>query len=146
MCGCLSHAPHWGPGPQPRHVPSLGIKPKTLWFTARAQSTELHQPVLKTVFLNSSILMPFSASAIFCFTFSTLAKRVSLRTSFVQGNKQARKAMLRRDRVNGEGGARAQTVFGQRLLNIQPGVGGYVCKLHIMKGANVLKESSNKVH
>ena len=21
VCGCLSHAPHWGPGPQPRHVP-----------------------------------------------------------------------------------------------------------------------------
>ena len=21
MCGCLSHAPYWGPDPQPRHVP-----------------------------------------------------------------------------------------------------------------------------
>ena len=21
MCGCLSHAPQWGPGLQPRHVP-----------------------------------------------------------------------------------------------------------------------------
>ena len=21
VCGCLSHAPNWGPGPQPRHVP-----------------------------------------------------------------------------------------------------------------------------
>ena len=21
MCGCLSSTPHWGPGPQPRHVP-----------------------------------------------------------------------------------------------------------------------------
>ena len=21
MCGCLSHTPYWGPGPQPRHVP-----------------------------------------------------------------------------------------------------------------------------
>ena len=21
MCGCLSHAPYWGPGQQPRHVP-----------------------------------------------------------------------------------------------------------------------------
>ena len=21
MCGCLSHAPYWGPGLQPRHVP-----------------------------------------------------------------------------------------------------------------------------
>ena len=29
MCGRLSHAPHWGPGPQPRHVPWL--QPATPW-------------------------------------------------------------------------------------------------------------------
>ena len=46
MCGCLSCGPHWGPGLQPRHVPQLGIEPATLWFAARAQSTELHQPGL----------------------------------------------------------------------------------------------------
>ena len=34
MCGCLLHAPHWGPGPKPRHVPWLGIEPETLWFFA----------------------------------------------------------------------------------------------------------------
>ena len=42
MCGCFcfSHAPPptplgtW-PGPQPRHVPWLGIKSATLWFTSR---------------------------------------------------------------------------------------------------------------
>ena len=39
-----------GPGLQPRHVPWLGIEPATLWFTARAQSTELHQPGLETYF------------------------------------------------------------------------------------------------
>ena len=33
MCGCPSHAPNWEPGPQPRHVPRLGIEPATLWFT-----------------------------------------------------------------------------------------------------------------
>ena len=33
MCGCLWHAPHWGPGPQPRHVPWLEFKSATLWFT-----------------------------------------------------------------------------------------------------------------
>ena len=21
VCGCLSHGPHWGPDPQPMHVP-----------------------------------------------------------------------------------------------------------------------------
>ena len=35
MCGCLLHAPYWRPGPQPRHVPWLGIKPVTLWFTGQ---------------------------------------------------------------------------------------------------------------
>ena len=35
MCGCLSCAPHWGPSPQPRHVPWIGSKPATLSFTGR---------------------------------------------------------------------------------------------------------------
>ena len=35
MCGCLSHIPYWGPGPQPRHLPWLGIELATLWFTGR---------------------------------------------------------------------------------------------------------------
>ena len=34
MQGCLWHAPYWGPGPQPRHVPWLGIEPVTLWFAS----------------------------------------------------------------------------------------------------------------
>ena len=33
--GCLLHAPNWGPCRQPRHVPWLGIKPATLWFTSQ---------------------------------------------------------------------------------------------------------------
>ena len=37
-------------------------------------------------FFNSSILMPFSASAIFCFTSSTSAKRFPLGTFFTKGN------------------------------------------------------------
>ena len=32
MCGWLSHIPYYGPGPQPRHVPWLGIELMTLWF------------------------------------------------------------------------------------------------------------------
>ena len=31
--GCLSHGPNWGPGPQLRHVPSLGIKLAPFLFT-----------------------------------------------------------------------------------------------------------------
>ena len=42
MCGCLSCAPLWGPGLQPRNVPWLGMEPVTLW--PGVQSTEPHQP------------------------------------------------------------------------------------------------------
>ena len=46
VCGCVSHMPYWGPGPQPRHVPWLGIEPATLCFPGQwaSQSNELHQP------------------------------------------------------------------------------------------------------
>ena len=33
--GYLSCAPYWGHGPQPRHMPWLGIKPVALWFTGQ---------------------------------------------------------------------------------------------------------------
>ena len=39
-------------------------------------------------FLNLSILMPFSASAGFCFTSSEMAKHFLLRTFFIRGNKK----------------------------------------------------------
>ena len=45
----LSHAPNWGPGVQPRHVPWLEIEPVTFWFSGRqasTQSTEPYQPGL----------------------------------------------------------------------------------------------------
>ena len=32
-CGWLSYAPYWEPGPQPRHVPWVGIELATLWFS-----------------------------------------------------------------------------------------------------------------
>ena len=35
MCGCLSLATYWGPGPQPRHVPRLGIEPATPQFAGQ---------------------------------------------------------------------------------------------------------------
>ena len=39
MCGCLSCVPHWGPSPQPRHVPCLGIEQQPFGLQANAQST-----------------------------------------------------------------------------------------------------------
>ena len=44
MCGCLSHALCRGPGPQPRHVPRLGIIWRPFHSQAGTQSTEPHQP------------------------------------------------------------------------------------------------------
>ena len=35
MCGCPSCGSHWGPGPQPRHVPWLGIELATFWFSGQ---------------------------------------------------------------------------------------------------------------
>ena len=60
MCGCLLHAPYWGPGLQPRHVLWLGIEQATLWFAGRPQSTGPHQPGQKLLLgkANSSTSTP----------------------------------------------------------------------------------------
>ena len=44
MCGCLSCAPYWGPGPQPRHVPWWELNWWPFGSQAGTQSTEPHQP------------------------------------------------------------------------------------------------------
>ena len=46
----LTH-PYWGPGPQPRHVPWLGIEPTTLWF---AGLPSIHRATPATVLVSSS--------------------------------------------------------------------------------------------
>ena len=60
-------------------------------------------------FLNSSILMPFSASAIFCFTSSTSTKCFPLKTFFIQGNKKRRLRWW--DQVNREGMGKRVMLF-----------------------------------
>ena len=94
-------------------------------------------------FVNLLIVMPLSASDIFCFTSSTSAKHFLLRTFFIQGNKQ--KSSLGQDRVNRESGAGGHAVFGQKLLNTQSDVGRCTRKSPIMKWANVLT-LQKKVH
>ena len=42
MCGCLSHAPYWGPGLKPRRVPWLGIEHVTA-SQAGTQSSKPHE-------------------------------------------------------------------------------------------------------
>ena len=43
---CLLHAPNWGPGPQPRHVPWLGIEPANCQFTGQRSMYWATQPCL----------------------------------------------------------------------------------------------------
>ena len=93
-------------------------------------------------FLNLSILMPFSASAGFCFTSSEMAKHFLLRTFFIRGNK---KSLLEQDWVNREGGAWQSCRFGQKQLNAQRSVSRCTRKSPMMKWANVLS-LQKKIH
>ena len=45
MCGCLSHAPYWGPGPEPKHV-DWELNHWPFGLQAVIQSIEPHQPGL----------------------------------------------------------------------------------------------------
>ena len=87
-------------------------------------------------FLNLSILTPFSASAILCFTSSTSAKHFPLRSFLIQGNKK--KVIWGEIRWIGRVGHRGHDIFGQTLLNTQHSVGRGARKSPIMKWANTL--------
>ena len=60
-------------------------------------------------FLNSSILKHFSDSAIVCCTSSTSAKHFPLRTFFILGNKQTKKAL--RAKLGEQGGWRTEVML-----------------------------------
>ena len=94
-------------------------------------------------FLYSLILMPFSASTIFCFASSTSVKRFPLRT-FSSG--ETKKVARGWDQVSREVGHRGHAVFGQKLLNTQHNVGRCACKSPIMMWENALKESLKEIH
>ena len=94
-------------------------------------------------FLNSSILMPFSASAIFCSTYSTLAKRFSLST-FSYGETTTKKVTWGEIGWIGSVGHGVHVIFGQKLMNTQCGVGKCACKSPTIKWANVLEKSFKK--
>ena len=87
-------------------------------------------------FLNSLILMPFSASAVFCFTSSTLSK-CSFGGYFSSGETNKKIVGGKTEWIR-RVGHRGQTVFGQKLLNTQCGVVRCTRKSPIMKWANVL--------
>ena len=94
-------------------------------------------------FLNSSMLMSFSASDIFCFTSSTSAKHFHLRT-FSHPGKQTNKQKLLGARL-GKVGHWGFVIFGQKLLKLSEVWAG-AHKSLLMKWANTLKKSSKKFH
>ena len=57
MCSCLLHASYWGPGPQIKPVPQLGIEPAIFASQACAQSTELYGPGLNFYFIGVLLLL-----------------------------------------------------------------------------------------
>ena len=67
-CGCLLHAPCWGPGLQPRLMPWLGIEPRILWFTGWCSIYWATPARAISLFLNFSLFQisyftpPFSYS------------------------------------------------------------------------------------
>ena len=67
ICGCLSSAPYWRPGPQPSLVPWLGII--NFWpfgLQSGVQSTEPHKPGLCFFwFLSSSLTQTLFNSMLF---------------------------------------------------------------------------------
>ena len=79
--------------------------------------------------------MFFSASAIFCFTCSTQAKRFF--ENFKPGNKK-RVPQVRSDEYRGWR-HRGHAVFAQKLLNTQHCAGRCACKSPIMKWANTFR-------
>ena len=91
--------------------------------------------------LNLLILMLFSASAIFCFTSSTLTKCFHLRTFFIQGNKQSHWGEIGWIWRVKDGG---HAFFGKKLQNTEHGIGRCLVNHPIMKWANTLKASSKK--
>ena len=57
LIGCLSQAPSWGPGLQPRHVARPRVQPRTLGLQAGAQFTEPH-PLQLYAYLEVVYLFP----------------------------------------------------------------------------------------
>ena len=89
--------------------------------------------------------MPFSASAVFCFTSSTSAKCFPLRTFFHGRNKKNCSGKQKKSLGVRGWGMGVMLFFGQKLLNIQHGVGRCTHKSPIMKWAKHWESSKNSL-
>ena len=83
----------------------------------------------------------FQCFTVFCFTSSTSVKCFPLRMFFYLRGKIC---FSGQDLVTREGGAQGYAIFGQKLLNIQRGVGRCACKSPIMKWKCIERVLSKK--
>ena len=95
-------------------------------------------------FLNSSILMPFSSSAVFLCHLFHISKMFPFENFFHPGKQQ--KCCSGKIGWIGRVATGVMLFFNQKLLNTQHGVGRCAWKSPIMKWANELKESSKKIY
>ena len=79
MCGCLSHAPHWGLGLQPRHVPRLGIEPVTLLFSG-SRSIHWATPARAFMLFKNIKLIFINAQNILVIRGFTVVPKISMLT------------------------------------------------------------------
>ena len=93
-------------------------------------------------FLNSPILMPFSASAIFLFYFFRISKMFPSEEFF--SSKETKRVSKGRIRWIGRVGHKGHAIFSQKLLNTQCGVGRCTHKSLIMKWANAFRVFKKK--
>ena len=57
MCGCLSHDPYWGPGPQPGMCPDWESNQRPSGLQASTQSTAPQQPGHIYTFIANKLLL-----------------------------------------------------------------------------------------
>ena len=93
-------------------------------------------------FLNSSILMPFSSSAVFLCHLFHISKMFPFENFFHPGKQQ--KCCSGKIGWIGRVATGVMLFFNQKLLNTQHSVGRCACKAPIMKWANALKETCKK--
>ena len=82
---CLSHGPTWAPGPQPRHVPSLGIKPATFWFAGQHPTHWATTVRAVCFFLNNDLCFSTTVVVIRKFN-SSLALKVTYRNPIISSD------------------------------------------------------------
>ena len=87
----------------------------------------------------------FVSSAVFFFSFFHIGKMFHFE-DFLFFARETKNVTQGEMRWIGRVGHGDHAVFGQKLLNIQCCGGRYACKSPIMQWANVLKESSKKIH